>query len=61
MNGNWNNKIKISQWIEGHYILGQKVEINQKSRAVRITVKDPSRKVKGALSCLRKFLETKSP
>ena len=44
-----NNKIRISQWREGYYrtntSVRRKKEI-QKSRFQRITVRDPSRKVK---------------
>ena len=43
-----NNMIRISQWKESHYRANTRIKRNksiQKSRTVRITVWDPSRKV----------------
>ena len=49
LNGNWDNMIRISQWRENHCrknaSIRRKKEI-EKSRTVRVTVRDPSRKVK---------------
>ena len=51
-----NNKIRISQWREGYYTANtsvrRKKEI-QKSRFQRITVRDPSRKVKHLSKVIR--------
>ena len=48
VNGNWENMTRISQWRESHCrtnsSVRRKKEI-QKSRTVKVTVRDPSRKV----------------
>ena len=50
VNGNWDNMIRMFQWRESlcrtNALIGRNIEI-QKSRTVRITVWDPSRKVAG--------------
>ena len=51
LNGNWgNNMIRIFQWRESHCRTNTKVRVKnqiQKIRTVRVTVRPPSRKVKG--------------